>query len=94
MDGSSSATAIRTGIKHVRKTVSKIVHAHADVIELARAKLLGTGYASFGQLICEHDSGVLRLRGQLPNYYQKQLAQELLFDLDGVDQIVNSVEVV
>ena len=81
-------------MKHARESMSKIVHTHASVIELARARLLGTGYAAFENLICEHDSGVLRLRGQLPNYYQKQLAQELLCDLDGVDQIVNSVEVV
>ena len=83
---------IRTGMKRVRQAASKI--AHASVTELAQARLLGTGHAELGQLICEHDSGILRLRGQLPNYYMKQLAQELLRDLEGVDQIVNAVEVI
>ena len=83
---------IRTGMKRVRQAASKI--AHASVSELAQERLLGTGHAELGQLICEHDSGILRLRGQLPNYYMKQLAQELLRDLEGVDQIVNAVEVI
>jgi osmotically-inducible protein OsmY len=37
---------------------------------------------------------VLRLRGRLSTYYQKQLAQEAVKNLEGVAQILNDIEVV
>ena len=43
---------------------------------------------------CEFDGGVLILHGQVPTFFQKQLAQEAVFKLDGVTQVVNQVEVV
>ncbi len=94
MDAFVAATKLRSGVKHVRLPAIKTAHAHASVSDVAHARLLDTGHTELSQLICEHDSGILRLRGQLPNYYLKQLAQELLRDLEGVDQIVNAVEVI
>ncbi len=43
---------------------------------------------------CELSDGVLILHGQVPTFFQKQLAQEAVFDLDGVTQVVNQIEVV
>ena len=45
------------------------------------------------QVSCEYEQGVLLLRGRLATYYQKQVAQEAVRGLDGVVQIVNSIEV-
>ena len=42
---------------------------------------------------CEYEQGVLWLRGRLPTYYQKQVAQEVVRGLVGVVQIVNNIEV-
>ncbi len=39
------------------------------------------------------DGGVLALAGSVPTYYLKQLLQEALRDIDGVDQIMNGVTV-
>lgn len=41
----------------------------------------------------DYRKGVLTLRGQLVSFYQKQLAQEAVRNLDGVRQIVNCIEV-
>jgi osmotically-inducible protein OsmY len=43
---------------------------------------------------CDFDAGRLFLRGQVPSFYFKQLAQEAVADLDGVQQIVNEIEVI
>jgi len=38
--------------------------------------------------------GVLVLRGCLPTYYLKQIAQEVMGDLEGVNRIDNQIQVV
>jgi osmotically-inducible protein OsmY len=42
---------------------------------------------------CEFHEGVLILRGCLPTYYLKQLAQTLAAQVDGVQQLDNRIEV-
>lgn len=43
---------------------------------------------------CTAHSGNLILRGQVSSYYLKQLAQEVLRSLNGVQRIVNNIEVI
>jgi osmotically-inducible protein OsmY len=43
---------------------------------------------------CECDDGVLVLDGQLGSYYHKQLAQETVAGIGGVNRVVNEIEVV
>ena len=43
---------------------------------------------------CTCKAGVVVLHGQLPTYYLKQIAQELVQRLDGVADVVNSIDVV
>ena len=42
---------------------------------------------------CDFQDGVLTLRGCLPTYYLKQLAQAHVSDLAGVRQVINELEV-
>jgi osmotically-inducible protein OsmY len=52
-------------------------------------------YASLHDISCECDeAGVLFLRGQVPTFFQKQLAQEAVLRIEDVAQVVNQVEVV
>ena len=46
------------------------------------------------RLWCEFDGGQLFLRGQVPSFYFKQLAQEAGVGMEGVRQVVNEIEVV
>lgn len=65
-----------------------------EVTEAAKDRLRRTPYQALRALSCEYDQGALFLRGQLPSFYQKQLAQEAVVGLVGVAQIVNETEVV
>jgi len=47
-----------------------------------------------GQIACEYHDGTLIMRGRVSSYYEKQLAQEAVRTLEGVEQIVNRIEVV
>ena len=65
-----------------------------EVTEAAMDRLRRTSYRALRALSCEYDRGVLFLRGQLPSFYQKQLAQEAVIGLIGVARVVNETEVV
>lgn len=64
------------------------------VAKAAKARLEKSPYMTIRRMSCECDQGVLFLRGQLPNFYQKQLAQETVAKLEGVVQLVNEIEVI
>lgn len=66
----------------------------ADVATLAQQCLERSPYATVRSVSCECDGDVLFLRGRLPSYYQKQLAQEAVAELKGVRQVINQTEVV
>jgi len=63
------------------------------ITEAAKDRLQKTSYRALGALSCEYERGVLFLRGHLPSFYQKQLAQEAVVGLAGVAQVVNETEV-
>ncbi len=48
----------------------------------------------FRELSFDYDAGVLTIRGRLRSFYLKQLVQELLRNLDGVERIENRADVV
>ncbi len=62
--------------------------------ELAEQALRHNSYLALGNLTCEGQEGVLVLRGYLPSYYYKQMAQEIVAQLPGVGRIDNQIEVV
>ena len=66
---------------------------HAKVAEAAGERFQASPYYALRSIVCEFHEGVLVLRGQVPSYYLKQLAQELVRDLDGIGVIVNVVDV-
>jgi len=50
-------------------------------------------YLSRRNLRFETVDGRVRLHGVVPSYFQKQMAQETLLKVDGVDEIENHLEV-
>lgn len=73
---------------------SSFFAAFRDVTEEARERLRRSPYMPVRALSCEFNRGVLRLRGSLSSFYQKQLAQEAVVGLPEVEEIVNEVAVV
>lgn len=64
-----------------------------EVVKEAQACLEQSAYSLLRQVLVEYERGVLFLRGTLPNYYHKQLAQEAVRRVDGVAHVVNEIEV-
>ena len=65
------------------------------LVQAAEARLRTIPYVTVQRIACEcDDQGVLFLRGHLPSFYQKQLAQEAVAGLPGVTQVVNETQVV
>lgn len=63
------------------------------VLEAARASLRKSSSIVVRAVSCDYDQGVLVLRGRVPSYYCKQLAQETVAHLPGVTQVANAIEV-
>jgi len=55
--------------------------------------IVGSPYLSQNNLQCETESGRVVLRGKVSSFFQKQMAQEALRRIDGVEQIENLLEV-
>jgi len=45
------------------------------------------------QVFCQEDSGIVVLHGKVGTFFQKQMAQEALKRLEGVEKVVNELEV-
>ena len=63
------------------------------VAEAARERLQHSCYPQLRQVTCHFHEGALILHGQLPSYYLKQLAQEAVMELGGVEEIINRIAV-
>ena len=61
--------------------------------DLAERALRNSPYLSLRNIVCECRDGVLTLRGCLPTYYLKQVAQAVVASIEGVRQLVNDIEV-
>jgi len=60
----------------------------------AQSRLRNSGYHALRLVSCDFHEGVLTLRGQVPSFYLKQVAQELILRLDGAEEVNNRLEVV
>jgi hypothetical protein len=56
-------------------------------------RLRRSSYLAVRDISCLASDGVVTLRGRLPSYYLKQVAQELASGVAGVGHVVNRIEV-
>ncbi len=45
------------------------------------------------QVFCQEEPGIIVLHGRVDSFFQKQMAQEALKRLDGVERVINELEV-
>ena len=64
------------------------------VVGAAKRRLQQQSHLAIQRIWCEFKEGSLFLRGQVPSFHCKQIAQTAVAGLEGVDQIVNDIEVV
>lgn len=69
-------------------------HADARIAAEALRRLKDSPYFTLRSITIGFHEGVLVLRGQVACYYHKQLAQEMVRHVDGVEIVVNAVDVV
>ncbi len=68
--------------------------ASERALSRAVAKALGaTGYSALRDLEIEMSNGIAVLWGRVPTYHQKQLAQAVAQNVEGVRGIANGIEV-
>ncbi len=65
-----------------------------QILALAKDRILHQSHLSVQRIWCEYKGMRLYLRGQVPSFYLKQLAQAAVSNLDGVSQVVNEIEVI
>jgi osmotically-inducible protein OsmY len=65
----------------------------AALVERARARLQADSHR-LNHVFCDYHRGALRLRGEVPTYYLKQVAQSLLLSLSGDHPIQNELTVI
>lgn len=68
--------------------------ACGSLADAARQLLRSSLYCEVRALTCEQHGGVLTLSGKVSSWYRKQVAQEIIRRLPGIEKIKNCVEIV
>jgi osmotically-inducible protein OsmY len=63
------------------------------IARAAESRLRQTSHHALRRVTCEVNNGVAVLRGAVPSFYLKQVAQIVIGNLEGVARIVNQIDV-
>ena len=64
-----------------------------DLLQRIDTAIKTSPHLSGHQVFCQEESGIVVLHGRVRSFFQKQMAQEALKRLDGVEQVINELEV-
>jgi len=64
-----------------------------EVADEAERRLRASSYCALYSVSSEFHEGMLVLRGTVPSFYVKQVAQEIVRKVEGVGALVNALEV-
>lgn len=64
-----------------------------EIAEEARDRLRNAPHVNRRNVSCDCEDGVLWLRGEVPSFYAKQVAQEAVKAVEGITGINNDIEV-
>ncbi len=80
---------------HIYSEPGRAGTAVCSVGSLVERRLRGSGYAALGRVRCEfeRENGTLHLSGSVRSYYLKQIAQQLVLDIEGVRLVNNRITV-
>jgi BON domain len=65
----------------------------SPIVQTVERRLRESSYYYLRSIRCSHEGGVITLRGRVPTFYLKQTVQSIVEKIDGVEQVVNLVEV-
>ncbi len=92
MPNSSDRIAPEGG--HGEREVVIRTDAAQGVAATVKARIAHHPHLKTQRIWCEFDGETLFLRGHVPSFFFKQLAQQAIVGLDSVRQVVNEIEVV
>ena len=90
LPGTRLGLPLPTGIFHKERSMS--AHA-AHILDEVRSAVHADPHLARRDLHFEHRGRCVTLRGTVESYYQKQMAQETLRRIDGVEEIENRLTV-
>ncbi len=78
---------------HEPDTAASSTLVQYTIEELATWRLQQSPYAALHTLTCHYHEGMLTLRGRLPTFYTKQVAFAEVLKVEGVEMIMDRIEV-
>ena len=66
----------------------------AGILQSIERRLRESSYYYLRTISAAHEAGVITLRGRVPTFYLKQTVQAIVEKIEGVDRVVNLVDVV
>lgn len=75
------------------RSSTAIENASCAIAGAAQAKLQECPYSTVRHVICRCERGVVLLRGSVYSFYEKQLAQSIVSQVEGVQEVVNHIDV-
>ena len=64
-----------------------------ELLQRVDLAIKGNPHLSRHQVFCQEQSGIVVLHGRVGSFFQKQMAQETLKGLRGVEKIINELQV-
>lgn len=65
----------------------------ARIQEVIEDRFWRSGYLALRDVSCQARDGEVHLRGRVPSYFLKQIAQEIAGGVEGVRQVINRIDV-
>lgn len=69
------------------------MNSYESPADIANQLFHESPYHEIRLLTCTFEDGVLTIGGRLPTFHMKQIAQTVVRDIDGVEQVQNQTEV-
>jgi len=70
-----------------------LMRSEGIIVDAGLQRLRESPYGAVRRLTCDFADGVLTLRGNVASFFHKQVAQQSVAGLEGVDQVNNQIEV-
>jgi osmotically-inducible protein OsmY len=64
------------------------------ILQSIERRLRESSYYYLRTISAAHDAGVITLRGRVPTFYLKQTVQAIVEKIEGVERVINLVDVV
>tara|TARA_R110002049_G_scaffold309101_2_gene516940 strand:+ start:70428 stop:70784 length:357 start_codon:yes stop_codon:yes gene_type:complete len=80
-------------VDHLKPDETTEQPCYCCIVAAVRRTWSSSGYTALKRVECRFEDGILFIRGTVNSFYHKQMAQELVRCVNGVEQIVNELEV-